>query len=290
MPELPEVESLRLLLNLAVAGRVIDRVEIREPRLRRLIDLQLSKALSGRSIRGIERRAKYLLFDLGEVVLLIHLGMSGSLTHRKAPRAFSDAEPAGGGHDSIAARLDPRHDHVRFVLDDSSELVYNDPRRFGLIKLLPRAEANAADELKELGPDALDEKFNEAYLTVKARGRRVAIKNLLMDQRVVAGLGNIYAAEALFRAGVRPGRRAAGLKRSEICRIVGATADLLKDAIGAGGTSFRNYLDARGRPGRFSSRLMVYGRAGERCYVCSTLIRTRVLGQRSSFYCPRCQE
>jgi formamidopyrimidine-DNA glycosylase len=289
MPELPEVESLRALLARSVVGRVITKVEVREPRLRRPVRPQLAAALRDRTIRAIRRRAKYLLLDLGADVLLIHLGMSGSLTHRREPQGGDGVEPRSAGRLDSAVRLDPRHDHVKLMLDDSSALVYNDPRRFGLIKLLPRADLGAAEELKALGPDALSDAFNAAYLAAKARHRRTAIKNLLMDQRVVAGLGNIYAAEALFRAGVRPGRRAAALTPAEINRIVDATGALLREAIGAGGTSFRNYLDARGRPGRFAPRLMVYARAGERCYVCSTLIRSRVLGQRSSCYCPRCQ-
>jgi formamidopyrimidine-DNA glycosylase len=290
VPELPEVESLRKLLARTVVGRVIARVEINEARLRRPVGAQLATALPGCTIQAIGRRGKYLLFDLRDDVLLVHLGMSGSLTHRHGLQdAHSIEQASNGASIGDASRLDPRHDHVKFILDDSSALVYNDQRRFGLIKLLHRAELGIAKELKALGPDALDAAFDTAYLALKTRGRRTAIKNLLMDQGVVAGLGNIYAAEALFRAGIRPGRRTATLKSAELSRIVSAIRALLSEAIGAGGTTFRNYLDARGQPGRFGARLMVYARAGEPCYVCSTPIRSRVLGQRSSCYCPCCQ-
>jgi len=289
MPELPEVESLRSLLADTVVGRVIVKVEVLEPRLRRPVHPRLASALNGCEIRAVQRRAKYLVLDLGDQALLIHLGMSGSLTHRyEPPRANAAAQTLDNSFERPMT-LNPRHDHIKFVLDDESALVYNDPRRFGLIKLLPRAHVAAAEELKSLGPDALDQRFNAAYLAAKARNRRTPIKNLLMDQRVVAGLGNIYVTEALFRAGVRPSRRAAALSCAELARIVRAAQDVLAEAIGAGGTSFRNYLDSRGQPGRFAPRLMVYARVGERCYVCSTPIRSRVLSQRSSCYCPHCQ-
>jgi formamidopyrimidine-DNA glycosylase len=206
---------------------------------------------------------------------MVHLGMSGSLTHRR------------NGFD--ASLFDPRHDHVRLRLDDGSVLVYNDPRRFGLIKVAARAQIDMSEELKALGPEPLNSGFDARYLKEKARRRKVAIKNFLMDQRIVAGIGNIYASEILFHAGVRPTRRAGGLKREEIERIIAATPAVLREAIGNKGTTFRSYRDSRGRPGRFASRLCVYGREGERCYVCGASIRKVKVGQRSSFFCPGCQ-
>ncbi len=276
MPELPEVESLRRMLTRSIVGRTIVSAQVNESRLRQFLAADFPSGVSGRKIEALRRRAKYLLVDLSAgVSILAHLGMSGSLTHR-------DARFKPG-------RLDSRHDHIHLRLDDGSALVYNDPRRFGLLKLVPRDELESVAELEGLGPEPLDDGWTPGYLAGKARGRRAAIKNLLMDQRVVAGIGNIYAAETLFRAGVRPGRRAGRLKRAELERIVGAATAVLREAIGGRGTTFRSYRDSRGRPGAFAARLRVYGRSGQPCYVCSASIRSTRLGQRASFYCPHCQ-
>jgi len=276
MPELPEVESLKRLLARSIIGRTIVSARINEPRLRRAVAADFAAAVSGRRIEKLRRRAKYLIIDLsGGVSLLGHLGMSGSLTYRDA-RFVPD-------------KFDARHDHIQFQLDDGNALVYNDPRRFGLLKLLPTVELESSVELAALGPEPIGDSFDAAYLAKTARGRKAAIKNLLMDQRVVAGIGNIYAAEILFRAGVRPTRRAGRLKRIELERIVEATAPILRAAIDGRGTTFRTYRDSSGRPGDFVTRLQVYGRAGEPCYTCSTTIRSTTVGQRSSFYCPTCQ-
>jgi formamidopyrimidine-DNA glycosylase len=176
------------------------------------------------------------------------------------------------------------------MLDDGSLLVYNDPRRFGLMKLLSRAELESIEELAKLGPEPFAPEFNADYLWKVTRGRTGAIKNLLMDQRVVAGVGNIYASEILFRAGVRPTRKAGRATRAELARIAAITPQVLREAIGRGGTTFRSYRDARGQPGRFVKRLRVYDRDGQPCFVCATPIRAVVIGQRSSFFCPRCQK
>jgi formamidopyrimidine-DNA glycosylase len=276
MPELPEVESLRRMLEHSTRGRMIVAASVSEPRLRRIVARDFDRVIAGRTIKAVRRRAKYLLIDLsGEITLLAHLGMSGSLTHRG--RDFCDGE------------FDPAHDHLRFDLDDGTALVYNDPRRFGLLKLVPSSQVDATDELRALGPEPLRKEFNAEYLFIQTRGRRVAIKNLLMDQRVVAGVGNIYACEILFGAKVRPGRAAGRITRDEAERIAALTKTILALAIGSGGTTFRNYRDSRGLPGRFATELQVYGREGERCYVCRATIKTKMLGQRSSFYCPACQ-
>jgi formamidopyrimidine-DNA glycosylase len=276
MPELPEVESLRRLLSESAHARTIVSARISEPRLRRLVATDLVDAIAGRQITGIRRRAKYLLIDLsGAMTLLVHLGMSGSLTHR--------------GHDFRDDEFDPAHDHLRFELDDATALVYNDPRRFGLMKLVASSELDRTQELGELGPEPLEEDFNANYLFENTRGRKAAIKNLLMDQKLVAGIGNIYACEILFAARVRPGRAGARITRAEAGRITAYTKKILAQAIGSGGTTFRSYRDSRGQPGRFVSRLKVYGRDGEKCYKCGAAIKLKVLGQRSSFYCPSCQ-
>ncbi len=275
MPELPEVESLKNSLAPLLVGRTIVRVTVAEPRLRRRLARDFGSQVAGRRIDRLERRAKYLLMALsGEAVLMIHLGMSGSLTHRD--ESFTS--------DS----LDAAHDHVEFELDDRSRLVYNDPRRFGLMKLVRAAKLAMAAELKALGPEPIGPEFNAEYLRAKVRGRRGAVKNLLMDQRIVAGVGNIYASEILFRAGVRPARRAGRLSRAEIEKIVRFTPEVLREAIGSGGTTFNDYIDGRGREGAF--RPQVYDRAGRPCPRCATPLRQVVVGQRSSFFCPACQK
>jgi formamidopyrimidine-DNA glycosylase len=277
VPELPEVESLRRILARSVAGRILREVTVREARLRRSVAPDFAAAIIGSAFERIARRAKYLLIELsGGQVMLVHLGMSGSLTHR------------GDGFEP--GRFNPRHDHIEFKLDDGSMLVYNDPRRFGLIKVVARAELHLVPELKDLGPEPLSPEFNAAYLWQATRRRLAAIKNILMDQRIVAGVGNIYASEILFRARVRPTRRSGRVTRDEIGRIVKATAEVLHEAIGGRGTTFRSYRDSRGQPGRFAERLRVYDREGQPCLDCSAPIRALVLGQRSSFYCPKCQK
>jgi formamidopyrimidine-DNA glycosylase len=277
MPELPEVESLRQILSQSVVGRTIVAASVKEPRLRRIVTPALAAAITGRGIEAIGRRAKYLMIYLsGGYLMMVHLGMSGSLTHRCG--------------DFDGASFDPRHDHVEFTLDDGSRLVYNDPRRFGLMKLVPRSELESIAELKDLGPEPFAREFNADYLWRVTRGRKGAIKNLLMDQRIVAGVGNIYASEILFRAGVRPTRRAGKVTRAELERIVAITREILREAIGSRGTTFRSYRDSRGQPGRFASKLRVYDREGKPCPVCASPIRAVVIGQRSSFYCPHCQK
>jgi formamidopyrimidine-DNA glycosylase len=288
MPELPEVESLRRILARSAVGRTIVSARVIEPRLRRKVAADFQAGIAASRIEGVCRRAKYLILKLsGGRALLVHLGMSGSLTHRapKAARQRSDSPTNGDEGDP----LDAAHDHVLFALDDGTSLVFNDPRRFGLLKLVPAGALEATVELRALGPEPLDG-FSGDYLAFKARGRHAAIKNLLMDQRVVAGIGNIYAAEILFRAGVRPTRRARRLSRAEIERIAVQTPRVLREAIGKRGTTFRSYRDSRGRPGGFASRLQVYGREGEPCYTCATPIRNVTVGQRASFFCARCQK
>jgi formamidopyrimidine-DNA glycosylase len=276
MPELPEVESLRRLLVRSVVGRTIVHATVTNAALRRRVPSDFARQIVGRRIERLGRRAKYLMVELGgELTMLVHLGMSGSLTRRCG--AFPESS------------FDRRHDHLELKLDDRSRLVFNDPRRFGLVKLVARADAASCSELRALGPEPLGPDFNSAYLAQKARGRRAAIKNFLMDQKVVAGIGNIYAAEILFRAGVRPARRVYTLSRTELKRIAEATPNVLREAIGLRGTTFRSYRDSRGKPGAFSRRLKVYGRENEPCPRCWAPIKNVVVGQRASFFCPRCQ-
>ena len=277
MPELPEVESLRQILQRSVVGKTIAGSRIGRLPLRRKVTANFGPRIRGQKIEKIDRRAKYLIVDLtGDHVILVHLGMTGSLTCRNI--------------DFNSSEFDPRHDHVEFKLDDGSRLVFNDPRRFGIVRLVARVALPTLPELKGLGPEPLSDEFNADYLAEQARGRKVAIKNLIMDQRVVAGVGNIYASEVLFRAGVRPTRRAGRTKRDEIERIAEFIPIILRAAIDGRGTTFRNYRDSEGRPGTFADRLQVYGREGEKCYRCGSLIKNVVVGQRASFYCPTCQK
>jgi formamidopyrimidine-DNA glycosylase len=269
MPELPEVETIRRSLLPRVIGARVTAVTVRERRLRRPIAADFETQLRGRRIAALERRGKYLLFRLDDQrVLLVHLGMSGSL--ELAPR---DKAPAA-------------HDHVAIVFDRDLAIVFNDPRRFGLMRI------GRTDELAELGTvgrDPLTATPTVSEWRALVRGRRLPIKNLLMDQRVLGGVGNIYASEMLFQAGIRPRRRAATLRRAELERLSAAMHRVLLEAVELGGSSISDYRDANGRLGSFQMHHAVYDRAGAPCRACAATIKRIVLSGRSSFYCPRCQ-
>lgn len=272
MPELPEVETVRRSLLPRVVGRRIEAVTIREPRLRRPIQTDFAARVVGQRIDGIERRAKYLLFHLsGGDCVLAHLGMSGALLVRAA-----------------TAVLEP-HDHVRMRLSDGAELVLNDPRRFGLLKVGDAAGVHEWPELKILGPDPLDPVLTAEQLGALLRGSKRAIKSLLIDQTALGGVGNIYANEALFRAGIRPTRRAGRLRRAEVTKLLEGLRAVLREAVDFGGSSISDYRDGDGRSGYFQLHLRVYDRDGEPCPACATPIRRVVQTGRSSFYCARCQ-
>lgn len=269
MPELPEIETIRRSLLPHLPGRRIVGVDVRERRLRRPIDAGFEPRLRERRFTGIGRRGKYLLLALdGGDTLLVHLGMSGRIVLRGAG---AGAAP---------------HDHVVLSLDDGGELVFHDPRRFGLMRV---AGPDDLPELRGLGPDPLDEEWSAQRLRDLTRGRRLPIKNLLMDQRVVAGIGNIYACEMLFEAGIRPRRAARSLRRAEVEALAAAMRSVLEEAVRLGGSSISDFRDGVGRAGHFQTRHAVYDRAGEPCGVCRTPIRRIVLGGRSSYFCPVCQ-
>lgn len=251
-------------------GRQVAALVLREPRLRWRVDPRLPATIAGQRVRDVRRRAKYLIIDLDAGSLILHLGMSGSL------RVLDPATP-----------LEP-HDHYDLLLESGRCLRFNDPRRFG--SLLWSA-GDPADHplLAALGPEPLTSAFNADYLARRARGRRVAIKQFLMDQRVVVGVGNIYASEALYRAGVHPRRAAGRVSGARLAALVEAIRAVLGDAIRAGGTTLRDYVGADGTPGYFRQRLYVYERAGRPCRRCRTPVRHVVQGQRSTYYCPRCQ-
>jgi formamidopyrimidine-DNA glycosylase len=269
MPELPEVETTRRGLLPHVVGRAIARVEVREPRLRWPVAKRLPRALAATRIASLERRGKYLLFGTEAGTLLVHLGMSGSLRYL--------AEPAPPG----------AHDHIDVHFDDGGALRFNDPRRFGSFVLTTAPSSHPL--LKDLGPEPLGDDFDADYLWRSSRNRRVAIKQHVMNGRVVVGVGNIYASEALFRAGIHPRRIAGRISRARFEPLVTSIRDVLRDAIDEGGTTLRNFVGGDGKPGYFRGALRVYERAGLPCVACGTKIERRVLGQRATYYCPRCQ-
>lgn len=269
MPELPEVETVRRSLSPLVGTEIIGAT-VREPRLRRPVPANLDRAITGRTIERLDRRGKYILMRLsGGTTILAHLGMSGTMEIRRAGAPGK------------------KHDHVITRFAGGQDLVFNDPRRFGIFTI-----GNGDDfaELRNVNKDPLDESLSAEDLWRWTRKRAKPIKNLLMDQTVLAGVGNIYANEALFRAGVRPRRQARRLRRREVERIWACVVEVLREAIELGGSSISDYRDGRGRPGYFQLRLQVYDRDGQACHACGTTIRRLVLTGRSTFYCPICQK
>ena len=276
MPELPEVETVRRGLIARIEGRRFARVEARRPDLRVPLPTDFAARVQGRRLSRIARRAKYLLLHLDDgQVLFIHLGMSGRLVLH----ARGHNEPPG------------KHEHVVFVMDDGTEVRFDDHRRFGLMALTTEAELPSHPFLRALGPEPLDEAFDGAVLAAALKGKRTPLKAALLDQGVVAGLGNIYVSEALFRAGLSPRRLAGTVKGPRAEKLVGAIRAVLADAIAAGGSSLRDYVQASGELGYFQHRWAVYDREGKNCSTkgCEGRIRRVVQSNRSTFYCPRCQ-
>jgi formamidopyrimidine-DNA glycosylase len=271
MPELPEVETTMRGVAPWIEGVRVTRVALRQPLLRWPVPRSLVRELPGRVILTTERRAKFILFRAeGERTLLLHLGMSGSL------RVLQSAVPPGP------------HDHLDLALETGRVLRFRDPRRFG------SADWVAGDPLqhpmlRELGPEPLGADFTPEYLAAACCGRRVAIKQLIMNGRIVVGVGNIYASEALFRAGIHPARAAGRISTERLARLVVAIREVLEAAIRQGGTTLRDFAWGEGRQGYFRPELAAYDRAGEPCLRCGGNIRAVVQGQRSTYYCPGCQ-
>ena len=269
MPELPEVEITRRGVIPHVVGKTVSAVFIHESRLRWPVSPDLAQMLTGQTITSLDRRGKYLLFETEVGRVMIHLGMSGSL--RIAP---SGSERR-------------KHDHVEFVIDDDLALRFHDPRRFGSIFWL---QGSAGHELIDtLGPEPLTTEFSGNYLFNLSRGRRTPIKNFIMNSKVVVGVGNIYANEALFMSGIRPSRLAGSISKERFFRLVESVKAVLKRAIESGGTSLRDFVREDGSPGYFKSELLVYGRAGEPCFTCGRQLTEFRLGNRSTVFCSRCQ-
>jgi formamidopyrimidine-DNA glycosylase len=274
MPELPEVETTRQGLLPLVTGQRITKVRLRERRLRWAAPANLARLLEGRTIGGITRRAKYLLWDIESQrdggLLLCHLGMSGTLF-------------------SVSARARPKpHDHLDIVLDNGLAIRYNDPRRFGAVLWIPGSTASHP-LLNHLGPEPLTDAFSGEHLYRLSRGRRVDVKQFIMDAKVVVGVGNIYASESLFEAGIRPDRAAGRISARRYDALAAAIRNVLMRAIARGGSSLRDYVNAEGASGYFQLEAHVYGRAGEACHQCGQPVRHLWQGQRSTYYCAHCQ-
>jgi formamidopyrimidine-DNA glycosylase len=274
MPELPEVETVRRGLALRMSGHRILQAELRRPDLRRPFPPALATRLGGARIGALGRRGKYILIELdSDGLLLLHLGMSGRVTV-----------------DNVAVPDGP-HDHVVLRLDDGTVIRFNDPRRFGLLDYVKRSEAAQHPLLAGLGPEPLEAEFDAFYLTGALSGKMTPIKSALLDQRIVAGLGNIYVCEALYRAGVSPRRLAASIGRRRAQRLVGGIQSVLTEAIEAGGSSLRDYVQADGELGYFQHRWAVYGHEGDPCPGCDCggAVRRIVQSGRSTFFCAKRQ-
>ncbi len=286
MPELPEVETVRRGLAPSLEGQVIARAELRRPDLRWPFPPGMADRLTGARILQLRRRSKYLLADLDRAeTLIVHLGMSGRMLLSGAAGVL---RPGQFHHDLPALQV---HDHVILHMASGARVIFNDPRRFGAMDLTPTADLAQHWLLARIGPEPLGNDFHAAYLARQLAGRRSSIKAALLDQRIVAGLGNIYVCEALFRAGISPLRAAGRIGGARRERLVGAIRATLIDAIEAGGSSLRDYRQADGELGYFQHTFGVYGREGAPCMTpdCAGRVRRIVQSGRSSFYCSRCQ-
>ncbi len=271
MPELPEVETTRCGIAPYLIGRTISSVDIRQHALRWPIPKTLAKILPGQKIHAVARRAKYLLITCDTGWLILHLGMSGSL--RILPE---NTKPE-------------KHDHFDLILDSGELLRLRDPRRFGAV-LWTKTDPERHPLLEKLGVEPLSADFTEKILYARSRGRNTAIKLFIMDSKIVVGVGNIYANEALFRAGIRPQTAAGRISQQRYGRLAESIKETLQDAIAAGGSSLRDFVNSAGNPGYFQQQYFVYGRTNEPCHRCQTPIRLIRQGQRSTFFCPSCQK
>lgn len=269
MPELPEVETTLRGIEPHLLDQQVASVIVRDPRLRWPVPDEVTKA-EGQTFVSLDRRGKYLLLKLQKGGLIIHLGMSGSLRILQQPMTPE------------------KHDHVDIELQNGVCLRFNDPRRFGAF-LWVDGDMYEHVLLRDLGPEPLSEAFTTDYLYKRSRNRNVAIKNFIMNGHVVVGVGNIYASESLFMAGIHPQRAAGKISRQRYAGLVEAIRDVLDRAIRQGGTTLRDFVDSDGAPGYFAQELLVYDRAGSDCFQCGKSIRQKVIGQRSSFYCATCQ-
>ncbi|WNJ96515.1 bifunctional DNA-formamidopyrimidine glycosylase/DNA-(apurinic or apyrimidinic site) lyase [Vibrio ruber] len=269
MPELPEVEVSRLGISPFLVGEQVKSVSVRTPKLRWEIPFELQQ-ITGQVIRRIHRRAKYLLLETDVGTAIIHLGMSGSL------RVLDVALPPG------------KHDHVDLFMMNGKVLRYNDPRRFGAWLWAEKGSIHSVFD--NLGPEPLSEQLTAEYMAARAKGKRVTVKQFIMDNKVVVGVGNIYANESLFTAGIRPTREAGSLTLSEWEQLVTEIKLVLAHSIQQGGTTLKDFAQTDGKPGYFAQELRVYGKEGEPCPECGAAVLAQKIGQRNTFYCPLCQK
>lgn len=270
MPELPEVETTRRGIEPFTSGHRVSHITVRQRQLRWLIPADLESVLTGAIITSVERRAKYLLLRTETGTLILHLGMSGSLRVLTEPQAVQ------------------KHDHVDIRFDNGHLLRFTDPRRFGAL-LWTSEPPEQHPLLCQLGPEPLSEAFSDDHLFQCSRGRQTAVKTFIMDNHIVVGVGNIYASEALFYAGIRPQRPAGRISAKRYRLLTQMIRQVLSHAIQQGGTTLRDFVDSSGKPGYFQQQLQVYGRAGEPCLRCDGTVQVVRLGQRASYFCPRCQ-
>jgi formamidopyrimidine-DNA glycosylase len=292
MPELPEVETVRRGLQPIMEGSKIIKAEARREDLRFPFQRDFVRRLQGQTVTGLGRRAKYLLADLASGdVLIMHLGMSGSF------RVIKGGDEKAPGEFHFPRDKDAAHDHVLFSMSSGADIVFNDPRRFGYMKVIERRALDQEPLLRGLGPEPLGNEFDAQMLARSCRGKKTSLKAALLDQRVVAGLGNIYVCEALFRAHLSPRRRAAtlatrkGEPTEHAAQLVTAIHDVLNEAIKAGGSSLRDHRQTTGELGYFQHSFQVYDREGEKCRArgCSGIVRRFTQNGRSTFWCPKCQ-
>ena len=282
MPELPEVETVLRGISPILEGNQIDYAQVNRPDLRRPFPNNLAKRLKNRKINFLHRRSKYILIDLsGGETLIMHLGMSG--------RIMISQKVAGTFHHNT--NHSQKHDHFVLHLKDNHQLTFNDPRRFGVIDLLRTENLELSGMLSQIGPEPLSNSFNEAYFVSTLRVKKTNIKSALLDQRVVAGLGNIYVCEALFRAGISPKRQALRISNKKLRSLVPIIKEILLEAISSGGSSLRDFRNASGDLGYFQHSFDVYGREDQDCYntECDSKIKRITQAGRSSFYCSNCQ-
>lgn len=271
MPELPEVETSVRGVSPYLVGQVIKQIVVRQPKLRWAVSPELIE-MAGAIIRAIERRAKYLIIRTDKGDIIVHLGMSGSLG------ILTVSDDPGVG----------KHDHIDLITENGTILRYNDPRKFGAWLWAECAEQS--DHFAKLGPEPLSEAFTAEYLYTQSRHKTVAVKNFIMNNAVVVGVGNIYACESLFMAGIHPELAAQNLSEKQCERLVKVIKEVLNKAIIQGGTTLKDFIQPDGKPGYFAQVLQVYGRKGEACNDCGSTIEAKVIGQRNSFFCPKCQK
>ena len=291
MPELPEVETVRRGLEPHVVGRSIEDVWVGDSKILQVNAHRLTENLLGQTIQGLSRRGKFLLFELDSHYLIFHFGMTGQLTFRDPNRPDWQGfrrHPITGLQRALQHAPD-RHTHLQIRFRQGGAVLFRDIRKFGKVSLIEKEEDVLSAFFGRLGLEPFTPAYNLPAFLKRFRNRKLAIKSLLLDQRFVAGVGNIYADEALFKAGIHPARRIRSLRKAEKERLFEAIPQVLKRGIEFGGTSFRDFVNSDGEPGNHQEKLSVYGRQGESCHCCGTLIQKLVIGQRGSCFCPECQ-